>query len=166
MANPEENTQEEPENHERILFRYHSDIMNQEVVETMWGEKVESNPNLFRLDSIPFYGPTIATGDEFLADFDETEGMFTYRETTQFSGNSIVVVVIVQEGYDIERIRDRFIGMECDSEKLNEIYFSMEIKADTDYKPVKILLEEYNEKGILDYAEPCLSKKHRKDMEA
>jgi Domain of unknown function (DUF4265) len=63
--------------------------------------------------------------------------------------------------YDINTIRDVFKDLGCLSERVNDSYFSMEVLADKDYKPIKQKLTGLQEKGIIDYAEPCLSKNHR-----
>ena len=57
--------------HEKILFKFHSNVLNEVTVETMWALKVEPVKGIYKLDSIPFYGPLIATDDEFYAEFDE-----------------------------------------------------------------------------------------------
>lgn len=119
---------------------------------------------IYKLDSIPFYGPTIATNDEFYAEFDESEQMLTYRKTTKYSSNSIVLVSISQVGFNKEIIRNRFKELNCSSEGLNDSYFSMEILREVDYSGIRKILAEYENDEILEYAEPCLSEKHRTDI--
>jgi hypothetical protein len=54
--------------------------------------------------------------------------------------------------------------MNCRSEGFNEKYFVVEIKKEVDYDVVKHFLNEYSELEVLDFAEPCLSKKHSDDL--
>lgn len=150
--------------HEKILFKYHSNILDETTVETMWAEIIDKDNGIYKLDNIPFYGPQIATDDEFYAEFDESEQMLTYRKTTKFSGNSIVLVIIMQKGFDKEIIRKRFKELNCVSEGLNDSYFSMEILKDVNYSQIQKILAEYENDGILEYAEPCLSEKHKADL--
>lgn len=152
------------ETHAKILFRYHSDVLDEEVVETMWSEIIDLEKGIFKLDNIPFYGPIIATDDVFYAKYDENEEMVTYKETISISGNSIIQVVILKDDYDKEIIREKLKLMDCLSEGLNEKFFAVEIKKGVDYSVVKHFLNEYFELGILDFAEPCLSKKHNDDL--
>jgi hypothetical protein len=152
------------ETHAKILFRYHSDILDEEVVETMWLEIIDSEKGIYKLDSIPFYGPLIATDDIFYAKYDESEEMVTYKKTISISGNSIIQVVILKDNYDKEIIREKLRLMDCLSEGLNEKYFVVEVKKDVDYSIVKRFLNEYFELGLFDFAEPCLSKKHSNDL--
>ena len=49
----------------KVLFRYHSNVLDETTVETMWAIKVDEKNGIYKLDSIPFYGPQIATDDEF-----------------------------------------------------------------------------------------------------
>ncbi len=156
---------ENEKQHEKILFKYHSNILDKPIVETMWAEVIDKEKGIYKLDTIPFYGPEIATDDEFYAEFDESENMLTYRKTTKHSGNSIVLVVIMKKGYDKELIRNRFKEVGCESEGLNEGYFSMEILKSIKYPKIKILLDAYTNDGIIDYAEPCLSDKHWSELE-
>ncbi len=62
---------------------------------------------------------------------------------------------------DINTIRDIFKDMGCLSERVNDAYFSMEVLADKNYKPIKQKLTELEDEGIIGYAEPCLSDNHR-----
>jgi len=148
----------------KVLFRYHSNVLDEVAVETMWAIKVDENNGIYKLDSIPFYGAEIATEDEFFAEYDESEQMVTYRKTTKYSRNSIVLVSITDEKINKEHIRDEFKALNCKSEGLNDFYFSMEILATTDYSVVKKRLEEYETQGLIEYAEPCLSEKHQDDI--
>nr|WP_315154333.1 DUF4265 domain-containing protein [uncultured Flavobacterium sp.] len=152
------------ETHAKILFRYHSDVLDEEVVETMWSEIIDLEKGIYKLDNIPFYGPLIATDDIFYAKYDESEEMVTYKETIAISGNSIIQVVILKDNFDKEIIREKLKVMNCLSEGSNEKYFAVEIKKDVDYSVVKQFLNEYFELDILDFAEPCLSKKHSDDL--
>jgi hypothetical protein len=152
-------------NHVKVLFRYHSDILDELTVETMWAEKVNERIGLYKLDSIPFYGAPIATDDEFLAEFDESEQMLTFKGVTKFSENSIVTVSIIKDGVDKEPIRELFKSMNCISEGLNDSYFAMEIPYSVNYPSIKSKLDEFETNEILAYAEPCLSDKHRHEIE-
>lgn len=151
--------------HAKILFRYESHILDEIVVETMWGEIIDESKGIYKLDSIPFYGPLIAPGDVFFAEFDEDEECLTYRETLEHSGSSVVVVVLTDESVEINAIRNQFSAMGCISELVNDSYFSMEIPKDIDYSPVQKQLYELEESEVADFAEPCLSEKHSNDIE-
>ncbi len=154
----------EEDKYEKILFRYHSNVLDEVTVETMWAEKIEPENGIYKLDSIPFYGPLIATDDEFFAEYDESEQRLTYRKTTKHSGNSIVLILISKEGFDKEIIREEFKSLNCKSEGLNDSYFSMEILKSINYKTIQERLEELEKEGIIEYSEPCLSEKHRTDL--
>jgi len=152
------------ETHKKILFRYYSDLLEDMVVETMWAEIIDLEKGYFKLDNIPFFGPSIATDDIFFAEFDEDEECLTYRETIKVSGNSIVQVVILEKGFDKEIIREKLKEINCESEGMNETLFAIEITKEVDYTDVKNLLLEYVELSLIDFGEPCLSEKHRTDL--
>lgn len=149
----------------KILFKYHSNVLNKAVKETMWALEVDLEKGHYQLDSIPFYGASIATNDVFKATFDEDEGFLVYENTVTTSGNSIVLVIITDEMSDGKLLQQAFKNRHCDSEALNDSYFSMEIPKSVDYKRIKEVLDDYEIKKIINYAEPCLSKKHREDLQ-
>jgi hypothetical protein len=147
--------------HVKILFRYYSNVLEQLTVETMWATVVDEEKGWYKIDNIPFYGSSVASDDMVFAEYDESEQMLTYRETIQYSGNSIVQVVILDDLIQINDIRKVFEEMNCPSERVNDKYFSMEIPAAVDYSPIKKKLNELEEIGTIGYAEPCLSENHR-----
>ena len=116
------------------------------------------------MDNIPFFGPLIATDDVFFAEYDEDEEFLTYRRTIETSGNSIIQVVILEKGFDKEIIREKLTEVNCESEGMNETLFAVEITPEVDYSVVKSILNEYVELSVIDFAEPCLSEKHRTDL--
>jgi Domain of unknown function (DUF4265) len=152
------------DNHVKILFRYHSSVLDEWAVETMWAEIIDAEKGLYKLDSIPFYGPLVASDDIIFAEYDSDEERLTYRRTVENSGNSIVTVVIMDKTCEVNNIRDIFKELGCLSERVNDAYFAMEVLADKDYQPIKQKLTELEEKGIIGYAEPCLSNNHREQV--
>ncbi|KAF2513854.1 DUF4265 domain-containing protein [Flavobacterium foetidum] len=154
----------EKETHKKILFKYYSDYLDEVVSETMWAEIIDLEKGLFKLDNIPFFGPLIATDDLFYAEYDEDEERYMHRKTIQNSGNSIVQIAILEKGFDKEIIREKLKMLNCLSEGLNETFFAAEITKDVDYSLVRSLLNEYESQEIIEYAEPCLSEKHRADL--
>lgn len=152
------------ETHKKILFKYYSDYLEDTVSETMWAEIVDLDKGLFKLDNIPFFGPLIATDDLFYAEFDENEERLVYKETIENSGNSIVQVIILEKGFDKEIIREKLKAINCLSEGLNDNFISVEVVRDVDYSILRSVLNEYEAQEIIQYAEPCLSDKHRTDL--
>jgi hypothetical protein len=152
------------DNHVKILFRYHSSVLDEWTVETMWAEIVDAKKGLYKLDNIPFYGPLVATDDIIFAEYDDDEERLTYRETVENSGNSVVTVVILDKATDVNKVRDIFNDLGCLSERVNDAFFSMEVLADNNYLPIKQKLTELEDKGIIGYAEPCLSNIHREQI--
>ncbi|MFH6942487.1 DUF4265 domain-containing protein [Flavobacterium sp. FlaQc-50] len=150
--------------HKKILFRYYSDYLEDTIVETMWAEIIDLEKGHFKLDNIPFFGPLIATDDLFYAEYDTTEERLVYKKTLQSSGNSIVQVVILDKDFDKEIIREKLKTIDCLSEGLNDTFFAVEIVRDIDYAIVKSLLSEYETLSVIEFAEPCLSEKHRADL--
>lgn len=149
------------ENNVKILFQFHSDIFDEEMVETMWATAIDKDKGLYKLDNIPFYAPLVASDDIVFAEFDEQQQMLTYRKTVEYSGNSTIQVVLMDKLKDINTIRKTFEELGCVSEKVNDGYFSMEIPALIDYKFIKQKLDDLEQNEIIGYAEPCLADQHR-----
>lgn len=147
----------------KILFSFHSNIFDEQMVETVWANKVDKEQEYYKIDNIPFYIPLVASEDIVFAEFDETEQMLTYRKTIEYSGRTVVQVVILDKTTQTNIIRDMFFELGCESEKANEGYFSMEIPANLDYKPIKKELNRLENAEIIGYAEPTISDKHRNE---
>jgi len=152
------------ETHKKILFKYYSTYLEEIVSETMWAEIIDEEKGYYKLDNIPFFGPLIATDDIFRAEYDEDEKCFIHKETIENSGNSIVQILILQEGFDKEIIREKLKTINCVSEALNDTFLAVEIVKSVDYSIVKSLLDEYESLSVIEYAEPCISEKHRTDL--
>jgi len=152
------------ETHKKILFKYYSTYLEEIVSETMWAEIIDEDKGYYKLDNIPFFGPLIATDDIFLAEYDEYENLFIHKQTIENSGNSIVQILILQEGFDKEIIREKLKSINCVSEALNDTFLAAEIIKNIDYSIVKSLLDEYESLAVIEYAEPCISEKHRTDL--
>lgn len=144
----------------KVLFRFHSNVLEKWTVETMWAETIDKEKGHYKIDNIPFYA-SIASGDIVFAEYDDTEEMLTYRETVEYSGNSTIQVVMMDKTVETNEIRDIFNALDCESEKFNEGYFVIEVPADKSYEPIKQKLSELQNKGIIDYAEPALSENHQ-----
>ena len=145
----------------KILFRFYSEVLEQETVETMLAETLNEELGHYKLDSIPCYVPSVAADDIVHALYDDDEEMLKFVEIVEPSGNSNVWVVIINDDADITAIRDVFSEMDCLSEALSDRFFSMEIKAATNYLKIKNKLNELTSEGIIDYSEPCLSEAHQ-----
>jgi hypothetical protein len=151
---------QQDDNFVKILSRFYSNVLDEWTAETMWAEVVDKDKGLYKIYNIPFYA-SIASDDIVFAEYDEAEKMLTYKETVEFSGNSLIQVVIIDKSVVTNDIRDIFNSMDCQSEKFKEGYFVIEVLADKDYEPIKQKLIELQDKGIIDYAEPVLSDKHQ-----
>jgi hypothetical protein len=144
----------------KVLIKYHSSVLEEITVETLWVTTVDEKKGLYKIDNIPFYGPLLAPGDTVFAELDENEGMLTYKKTVEYGGSSVVLVVLMDETTDVEKLRKEFAEIGCESEGTGKRYFSMEIPRAVDYSKVRAILNDYTSKGILEYSEPCLSAQH------
>lgn len=147
------------DNHVKILFNFYSDVLDEQTIETMWAKTVDSQKGLYKIDNIPFYA-SIAADDIVLAAYDEIEQMLTYRKTVEYSGNSTVQVVLLDKNIVTNDIRDILHSLGCETEKLKEGYFVINVPSTQDYTPIKNELMEMEKNGIIEYAEPWLSEKH------
>lgn len=99
--------------HVKILFRLYSDILEEMTVETMWAKTVNEEQGLYALDNIPFYLPVIAAGDIVFAEYDADEQMLTYRETREYSGNSTIHVILMNDDANLKTIGKSFEELGC-----------------------------------------------------
>ena len=151
---------QQDDNFVRLLFRFYSDALEDWTVETLWAQMLHKEKGLYKIFNIPFYAP-VASDDIVFAEYDDTEKMLIYKETVEYSGNSLIQVIILDNSVVTNDIRDIFNNMGCKSEKFKEGYFVIEILADKDYEPIKQKLTELKDLGVINYAEPVLSDKHQ-----
>ena len=144
-----------------IFFRFYSDILEEETTETLLAEIENNEYGYYKISSLPFYTPKIASGDIVWAEYNGAEGMLTYRKTIQHSGNSVIHAIILDDKYDIDHVCKIFGHMGCGAAKLNYRYFALEVPAGVDYFPIKRRLDEFVKEGVVDYAESGLSEKHQ-----
>lgn len=149
------------EEHKKILFRFYSDVLEKETAETLWAIPVDKDLNHYRIDSIPFYASMVASDDIVHAQYDDEEGMLTFSEIIERSGNSIIWIVITNDETDIEEIQQQLFELGCDSESLSEEYFALEVLAEANYLKIRDKLNQLRSEGLIDYAEPNLSEKHQ-----
>jgi hypothetical protein len=145
----------------KILFRFQSELLDQEVMEIIRAETINQEMGKYRISDIPFYTPGIATGDIVSAAYDDDEEMLKYHETLSSSGNSIVWVAITDDVTSIEEVQETFLDLGCDSEEVSERFFAMEVKSSASYYRIRDKLIELKSEGIIDFAESCLSLVHQ-----
>jgi hypothetical protein len=148
------------DNFVKILFRFHSDTLDQLTVETVWAAIVDKKKGHYQIDNIPFYIPMISSGDIVFAEYDEQEERLTYRETIRVSGNSTIQVVLLSDVQTELELREVFKQMGCESEGTSSGYFVMEVPQNLNYAPIKQKLHELFKDKIIDYTESCLSEQH------
>lgn len=149
---------------QKIKFRYFSDVLEEETVETMWAEIIDEKKRIYKLDNIPFYGASIASDDIFYAEYDEGEESLIFKEIIKSSGNSVVQVIIMKDDYDKEILRKKLMNLGCNSEGVNDKYFVIEIPKKINYQLIKTFLDKDEKDKIIGYAEPILSIKHQDDI--
>ena len=155
------NTHTDPKLSVKILFRFYSELLDQEVEEIISAETINLEMGKYRISDIPFYTPGIATDDIVSALYNDEEEMLVYHETLSSSGNSIVWVVITDDETTIEQVQEIFLALECDSEEVSERFFAMEVKLSTSYFRVRDKLIELKSEGVIDFAESYLSLVHQ-----
>ena len=151
---PEDNTM-------KIFFRFFSDILDEETTETLEASVFEKEYNYYKLETAPFFAAKIALGDVVWAGHSSLDGVLTYRKTVEYSGNSTIHVILMDDVHTIETVTGIFEGLGCTSAEMNNKYFALNVPASVDYFPIKRKLDELEKAGALDYAESGLSEKHQ-----
>ena len=147
--------------HEKIIFRFYSELFEKEIEESLWAFELDKENRLYQLDSIPIYVPLIASNDIVFADYDTATDELVYNKTISYSGHSTIQVILADETIDLEEIRDTFFKHRCVSEKVNDTFFVMDVPDDVNYEKIKAELDRLEADEIIEYAEPSLSEQHR-----
>jgi len=146
--------------HIKFLYRFYSDTLEQETVETMWAIKVDADRGLYKLDSIPFYAKSLAVGDIIEVEHDDDEQALVLADIIEYSGHSAIQVIILGTSIMTDSLREIFHLLGCSTEKQMERYFAIDVSLDVDYKPIKQKLTELEANETISFAEACLSKQH------
>lgn len=147
--------------HEKIIFRFYSELFEQDIEESLWAFELDKENRLYQIDSIPLYVPLIASNDIVFADYNTNSKELVYKKTVSHSGHSTIQVVLADETKPLKEIREIFSNLRCVSEEVNDTFFVMDIPDDVDYKIVKAELDRLEGEEIIEYAEPSLSDQHR-----
>lgn len=147
--------------HEKIIFRFYSELFEQDMEEGLWAFELDKENRLYQIDSIPLYVPLVASNDIIFADYDAAKQELVYNKTINYSGHSTIQIVLADEAKELDAIREIFSNLKCISEKVNDTFFVMDIPEDVDYKIVKEELDKLEAEEIIEYAEPSLSEQHR-----
>ncbi|ASZ11216.1 DUF4265 domain-containing protein [Chitinophaga pendula] len=145
----------------KILFRYHSSILEELTAESLWAIPIDKAKGHYEIDSIPLYAPIVTKGDIVFATYEVNEPTLVYQDTILPSGSSTIQVIMMSSSKDVEAIRQLFKLMGCSSAVVNNNYFVIHVPAALDYMPVKRRLEQLSKSGTLDYAEALLSENHQ-----
>lgn len=145
----------------KVLYRFHSDTLEQEVVETLWASAIDLDKGVFRLENIPFYAKSLAYGDLIEAEYDQDEEAMVLSDILEFSGHSTVQVVTLTEAVDLEELRATFQGLGCDTERLNSRYFAIDVPSTVAFHQVEAILQQLRETEVADYSIACWSDKHQ-----
>lgn len=146
------------EKYTEVLFKYHSKILDLSVEEMLWSEQLEND--LYKLVSIPFYGPEIATGDVFCVTRAADNPLPVFQKVVERSGNSILQIM-PDDTQIYHQVSEHLHSMECQSEKVDDSLFCLMVPSSTSIYDVISYLEAENK---LEYAEAWLSKKHQKEL--
>ncbi|SDF77725.1 DUF4265 domain-containing protein [Epilithonimonas hungarica] len=148
------------DNSEKILVRYYSDVLEEITVETLWTEIIDIQKGLYKIDNIPFYGPDFSCGDIVFAEYDEDEEYITYRNVVEYSGNSTIQIIVLDEDIDVMQLRNEFENIGCESEGMGNKYFVMEIPNHLNYSEIFKKLSKLCSEEKIGFAEPNISQKH------
>ena len=148
------------ENSEKILVRYYSNVLEEIVVETLWTEIIDAEKGLYKIDNIPFYGPEFSSDDIVFAEYDNDEERITFRNVVEYSGNSTIQIIVLDENLNVENLRNEFKQLGCETEGTGNKYFVMEILYGQNYSPIFKKLSELEIAEKINFAEPNISQKH------
>ncbi|MFD2999856.1 DUF4265 domain-containing protein [Pontibacter toksunensis] len=145
----------------KIIFRFNSSLFGKEMTEILWALEVDAEKGLYKIDSIPYYVPLIATEDIVRATYNKMEEGLLYKETITPSGNSTIQVIRQNVDTPLLDLRKQFAELGCISMEVNEDFFVLEVPVNVNYAVVKEKLDDLEQMEEIEYAEPCLSDMHR-----
>ena len=152
------------EQYEQIAIQYHSEVLEKETEEILWGIVIDASKNLFQVDNIPFYGPELSCEDIIYATYNEQEKRYKLEYIETPSGNSTLQVMVLKEKYNREDLYNEILYAQTEIELVDDYYFVINVPVKTDYKNVYAILAALEEEQVISFAEPNLSPKHSADI--
>lgn len=152
------------EQYEQIAIQYHSEVLEKETEEILWGIVVDAEKNLFQIDNIPFYGPELSCEDVVHATYDDKAKRYQLVHIEKPSGNTTVQVMVLKEKYNREDLYNEILYAQTEIELVDDYYFVINVPVKTDYKNVYAILAALEEEQVISFAEPNLSPKHNADI--
>lgn len=152
------------EQYEQIAIQYHSEVLEKETEEILWGIVIDASKNLFQVDNIPFYGPELSCEDIIYATYNEQEKRYKLEHIETPSGNSTLQVMVLKEKYNREDLYNEILYAQTEIEVVDDYYFVINVPVKTDYKNVYAILAALEEEQVISFAEPNLSPKHSADI--
>ena len=144
-----------------IAVTYHSDILGEEVTETLWALPVEGQEDIYQVNNIPYYGAEFSADDFVYAKWNEELQTLEYTGVAEHSGNSTVMVLLTKKAPHVDELTAAVRELGGETETLNEQFFVVNILHDTNYFPIFSYLAAMEKDKMIQFAEPVISKKHR-----
>ncbi|WP_299246005.1 DUF4265 domain-containing protein [uncultured Aquimarina sp.] len=144
---------------EEGLEKVYVDLPNHWAIggESLWATPL--GKDLFRLENVPFYAYGLNFHDIVRATSDSSEYKPEIREVIEYSGHRTFRVFFEKtiNKAKQEEILDSMESLKVSYERANGIYFSLDLKPESDYQAVFDKLEEYERNYVLGF-ETCDAK--------
>ena len=148
----------------KILFRMHSDILDEITSETLWTKLIDEEKGIYERANLPFYFKNLTIGDKIIARFDEEENFLSYCETIEFSNSSTIHIVILSDSLTKENLITMLNSLDCYFESINEKYFAVEIDENQNWNIIRNEFQKLEEMKEISFSESCLSELHKNQV--
>ncbi|MHC5202594.1 DUF4265 domain-containing protein [Myroides sp. LJL119] len=148
----------------QIIVNYHSEVLEKQTEEILWGLIVDKEKGLFKIDNIPFYGPELSCEDIVFATPLDQKDTYLMQEVYQYSGNSTIQVIVQKDTYNKQDLYNEILYAQTEIEVVDDYYFVINIPSQTNYRNVYAILAALEEEKVITFAEPILSPKHASDL--
>lgn len=142
----------------KVYFEFFNDILEEEYVESVWATVVNEKEGFYRLDNIPFFVTSYASGDTVYAELEEER--LVVKKLVEESGNSTLQIFCYKEE-TVEQVQRKLEEFGCGWEGSHlPKYFSVDVPFNIEYEPIRAYLTELEENEILGYREACLAHRY------
>lgn len=119
-------------------------------------------PEGYRIDNVPFYARLISCGDVVSAS--RINGDLVFDCVKVLGGHSTIRVISYSSEL-VSEMRSALEELGCSTELSHiETFFSVDVPPKVNYWSVVDLLDEYVERGVLDYEEASIQHNERNDV--
>ncbi|MGB0166556.1 MAG: DUF4265 domain-containing protein [Luteibaculum sp.] len=146
----------------QLEVSYFSKILESDTTEQISASPIDEENGIYQIESMSHYGAPLSKGDLVLTQRRKGKKP-RYVRTLEYSGNSTIQVVLLNDDIDMEELQKSFSEIGCQTDRVQDGYFVMNIPENLSYSFIRSMLSDLEEQEAISFAEPWLGPNHQEE---